>query len=118
MMTLAPILLLLRLFDNGMPRMMRLAAVFGRVPMFYYLLHIPLIHLLAVVFCYLRYGAVHWVFESPTLANFPFTAPPDWGLTLPETYLMWVFVVGLLYPVCLWFVALKGRSSVPWLSYL
>ncbi len=118
LMTLGPILLLLRLFDSGMPRMMRPAAVFGRVPMFYYLLHIPLIHLLAVVFCYLRYGAVHWVFESPTLANFPFTAPPGWGLTLPETYLIWMFVVGLLYPACLWFAALKRQSSAPWLSYL
>jgi uncharacterized membrane protein len=118
LMTLGPILLLLRLFENGVPRVLRPAGVFGRVPMFYYLLHIPLIHLLAVVVCYLRYGAVHWMFASPTLNNFPFTAPPGWGLTLPETYLIWASVVALLYPLCLWFAALKRRSSAPWLSYL
>jgi uncharacterized membrane protein len=76
LMTLGPILLLLRVFDDGVPRVLRPANVLGRVPMFYYLLHIPLIHLLAVALCYLRYGAVHWMFESPTLGDFPFTAPP------------------------------------------
>jgi uncharacterized membrane protein len=118
LMTLGPILLLLRVFENGTPRVLRPANIFGRVPMFYYLLHIPLIHLLAVALCYLRYGAVHWMFESPSLDKFPFTPPPGWGLTLPETYLMWAFVVALLYPACLWFAALKRRSSAPWLSYL
>jgi len=117
-MTLGPILLLLGVFENGMPRVLRPAQVFGRVPMFYYLLHIPLIHLLAVVVCYLRYGAVHWMFQSPTLGDFPFTAPPGWGLTLPETYVLWVFVVALLYPACVWFAALKRRSTAPWLGYL
>ena len=39
--------------------------------MFYYLLHFPLIHLLAVAVCYARYGQVHWMFESPTIAQFP-----------------------------------------------
>ena len=65
-MTLGPILLLLRLFEGWTPRILRPVNVFGRVPMFYYLLHLPLIHLLAVALCGLRYGAVHWMFESPT----------------------------------------------------
>jgi len=118
LMTLGPILLLLRVFENGTPRWLRPANVFGRVPMFYYLLQFPLIHLLAVAFCYLRYGTVHWMFESPTLANFPFTSPPGWGLTLPETYLMGIFVVALLYPICRWFAEVKRRSTASWLSYL
>jgi uncharacterized membrane protein len=118
LMTLGPILLLLRVFENGTPKWLRPAGVFGRVPMFYYLLQFPLIHLLAVAFCYLRYGAVHWMFESPTLANYPFTAPPGWGLTLPQTYLVWIFVVAVLYPICLWFAGMKRRSRAFWLSYL
>jgi len=118
LMTLGPVLLLLRIFDSGAPRVLQPVTVFGRVPMFYYLLHIPLIHLLAVALCYLKYRAVHRMFESPSLANFPFTAPPGWGLTLPETYLMWVFVVALLYPVCRWFAAVKQRPHDVWLSYV
>jgi uncharacterized membrane protein len=118
LMTLGPALLLLCVFDRGVPKPLRPAIVFGRVPMFYYLLHIPLIHLLAVVYCYARYGAVHWMFESPTLADIPFTPPPGWGLTLPATYLVWALVVALLYPLCRWFAALKQRRRDPWFSYL
>lgn len=118
LMTLGPILLLLRVFDNGAPKMLRPVNIFGRVPMFYYLVHIPLIHLLALLLCYLRYGAVHWIFESPTLNDFPFTAPPGWGLRLPETYLMWIVVVALMYPLCRWFAGVKQRNRAAWLSYL
>jgi uncharacterized membrane protein len=118
LMTLGPILLLLRVFENGTPRGLRPVNVFGRVPMSYYLLHIPLIHLLAVALCYLQHGTAHWMFESPTIANYPFTAPPGWGLTLPETYLVWVLVVALLYPVCRWIAGVKQRHRNAWLSYL
>src|SRR5262249_43813425 len=60
-------------------RVLRPALLFGRVPLFYFLLHLPLIHLLAVAVCYARYGTAHWMFESPTLDRFPFTQPPGWG---------------------------------------
>lgn len=118
LMTLGPILLLLRVFDNGTPTLLRPVNIFGRVPMFYFLIHIPLIHLLALVVCYLRYGAVHWIFQSPTLKDFPFTQPPGWGLELPETYLMWILVVVLMYPACRWYAGVKRRNKSPWLSYL
>jgi hypothetical protein len=116
-MTLGPALLFLWAVDGTTPRWMRPALVFGKVPMFYYLLHIPLIHLLAIIVCYSRYGQVHWMFESPTVAQFPITPPPGWGFSLPIVYLVWVFVVLALYPVCRWFAALKQRRSDAWLSY-
>ena len=65
-MTLGPAMLFLWAVDGTTPRWMRPALVFGKVPMFYYLLHIPLIHLLAIIVCFARYGQVHWMFESPT----------------------------------------------------
>ena len=55
--------------------------------MFYFLLHIPLIHLLAVIVCYARYRQAYWMFESPDVANFPFTQPPGGGFPLPVVYL-------------------------------
>ena len=97
---------------------LRPALVFGQVPLFYFTLHLPLIHLLAVVLCYLQNGAVHWMFESPDLGTYPFTPPPDWGLSLPWIYLLWVAVVVMLYPVCAWFAGVKRRQASPWLSYL
>jgi hypothetical protein len=81
-------------------------------------LHFPLIHLLAVVTCYMRYGSAHWMFESPDLAHYPFTAPPGWGYSLPVVYLIWILVVVAMYPLCRWFAALKQRRSDAWLSYL
>jgi hypothetical protein len=92
--------------------------VFGKVPMFYFVLHFTLIHLLAVITCYARYGSAHWMFESPDLGHYPFSAPPGWGFSLPVVYLVWAFVVVAMYPLCRWFAALRQRRNDPWLSYL
>jgi uncharacterized membrane protein len=118
LMTLGPAMVLLWAVDRGTPRLFRPALVIGKVPMFYYVLHFALIHLLAVITCYVRYGSAHWMFESPDLAHYPFSAPPGWGYSLPVVYLAWAFVVVAMYPLCRWFAALKQRRSDPWLSYL
>jgi uncharacterized membrane protein len=118
LMTLGPAMLLLRAVDGGTPRLLGPALVIGRVPLFYYALHFFLIHLLAVLTCQARYGSAHWMFESPDLAHYPFSAPPGWGYSLPVVYLVWAFVVAALYPLCRWFAALKQRRADAWLSYL
>ena len=118
LMTLGPALIFLRAVDGRTPRALRPALTFGRVPMFYFVLHLPLIHLLAVIVCHARYGTAHWMFESPDLARFPFTAPPGWGFSLPIVYVIWILVVAGLYPACRWFAAVKQRRTDAWLSYL
>jgi uncharacterized membrane protein len=118
LMTLGPALLFLRAVDERTPGLLRPALVIGRVPMFYYLLHVVVIHTLAVLASFARYGAVHWMFESPGLAQFPVTQPPGWAAPLPIVYLVWATVVVLLYPLCRWYAALKARSANPLLSYL
>ena len=100
------------------PRLLHPVLIIGKVPLFYYVLHIPLIHIIAVIVCYARYGHVYWMFESPDASNVPFTAPPGWGLPLPVVYLIWGIVVLLLYPLCRWFAGVKQRRSDAWLSYL
>ena len=117
LMTLGPAILLLWAIDAGTPRWMKPALIFGRVPMFYYLLHIPLIHLLAIVVCFARYGQVYWMFESNDLGSFPVASPPGWGYSLPVVYLVWLVVVLTLYPLCRWFAGVRQRRSDPWLSY-
>ena len=117
LMTLGPSTLGLWALDHATPRWLRPALIFGRVPMFYYLLHIPLIHLLAIAVCYARYSHVYWMFQSPSLDVFPFTPPPGWGYSLPIVYLMWVIVVAVLYPLCRWFAGVRQRRTDPWLSY-
>lgn len=118
LMTLGPTLLLLRAFENGTPRAFSPALVLGRVPMFYFILHFFLIHLLAVVVCYAQNGSAHWMFESPDLGNYPFTPPSNWGFALPLVYLVWISVVVISYPLCRWFAGLKQRRRDAWLSYL
>ena len=118
MMALGPALLILRRLDRGVPSWLQPALVFGRVPLFYFVLHLALIHLLAVVVCYAQNGSAHWMFESPNLGAYPFTPPPGWGLSLPLIYGIWILVVVLLYPVCRWFAGVKQRRNEVWLSYL
>lgn len=117
LMTLGPILLFLWAVDRRTPGPLRPTLTFGRVPLFYYLGHFALLHVLAVVVCYLRYGAAHWMFESPDLAHYPFSPPPGWGFTLPVVYLWWVSVVVAMYPLCVWFARIKQRRTDGWLSY-
>ena len=118
LMTLGPAVIFLGFSDAYTPRWLRPAIIYGKVPLFYYLLHVPLIHLICVALCYMRYGEIHSMFESPTLDNYPITRPPGWGVSLPLVYLLWAFVVLAMYPLCRRYAAHKQRSSNPWLSYL
>jgi uncharacterized membrane protein len=118
LMTLGPAMIFLWAVDRGTPRVLRPALVIGKVPLFYYMVHFAFIHLLAVIVCYVRYGSAHWMFESPDLGHYPFSAPPSWGYPLPIVYLIWVFVVIAMYPLCRWFAEVKERRRDAWLSYV
>jgi uncharacterized membrane protein len=115
LMTLGPALIVLSFLDRGTPRVLQPFLVFGRVPLFYYLLHLPLIHGLAVVVAYARFGHAEWLFGNPFN---PTVAPPTNGFDLPIIYLIWIAVVLALYPLCRWFAQLKQRRRDAWLSYL
>jgi uncharacterized membrane protein len=117
LMTLGPAMLFLRAVDGQSPAWLRPALTVGKVPMFYYLLHVPLMHLIAVAVCYLRYGHAYWLFQSNDLSEFPTAKPPGWNYPLPIVYLVWIAVVVLLYPLCRWFAQLKQRRGDLWLSY-
>jgi uncharacterized membrane protein len=122
LMTIGPALLLLawldRDTDGRSPKILVPVLTFGRVPLFYFLLHMPLIHAAACVVCWFRYGTAHWMMESPTIAQYPFTQPPGWGYGLPIIYAAWAGVVIGLYPLCRWFAQVKQRHSAWWLSYV
>jgi uncharacterized membrane protein len=118
LMTLGPALLLLAAVDRAVPAWLGPALLIGRVPLFYYVVHFALIHLLAVLVCLERYGTAHWMFASPDVGTFPFTPPPGWGYPLPVVYLVWAGVVAAMYPLCRWFAGIKSRRSEWWLRYL
>ena len=117
LMTLGPALIALSFLDRGTPKMLRPLLIFGRVPLFYYLLHLPLIHGLAVLVALIRYGRADWLFKSP-FSTPPGQVPPDNGFSLSVVYLIWIGLVLALYPICRWFAEFKRRRRSPWLSYL
>jgi uncharacterized membrane protein len=91
--------------------------VFGRVPLFFYVLHIPLIHASACVVSLIRTGAVDpWLFTNHPMAN-P-DPPPGYTWSLGLLYLVWAIVILLLLPACHWYARLKATRRSPWLSYL
>jgi uncharacterized membrane protein len=84
----------------------------GRVPFAFYVAHIYLIHL-----CALLLGVAQGYPPGPFVAFFGFF-PKGYGVGLPGVYLGWVLVVALLYPFCRWVAQVKARRRDWWLSYL
>jgi uncharacterized membrane protein len=112
LMTLGPAIASLAIFDRGTGPLGRPLVTFGRVPLFYYLLQWPLIHILAVAFNAARGVDYRWL-----LGSGPFQAPTNYGYSLPVVYAMWVVTVVILYVPCRWFADLKRRRRDVWLSY-
>ena len=117
LMTLGPSFILLALLDRDLGKFWRPFIVFGRVPLFFYIVHIFLIHAIALLISYLRYGGPSGLFAGP-LFHDARQYPPDYGLGLAGVYVVWLLVVIALYPVCRWFAELKQRRRGGWLSYL
>ena len=120
LMTLGPALLLLRALDGQrtIPPWLQPAVIIGRVPMFFFLLHFVLIHLLAVAASAVRLGDASGMFQSASLDKFPITQPPGWPMGLPAVYMIWTAVVVLMYRPCRWFAEVRRRRTDWWLSYL
>ena len=117
LMTLGPTIAPIPLLERARGVAARTLSVFGRVPFFFYVLHIPLIHGLALVVSRIRLGEVSpWLFANHPMGNPP---PPEgyaWSLAL--LYLVWIVALGMLYVPCRWFAELKVRRRDWWLSYL
>jgi len=104
MMTLGPALMLLASFEHVRGGFASLLGTFGRVPFFYYVIHIYLIHGLAVATAFAMTGVL--------------TSTPEISLSLAGVYFVWLLVLVLLYPICRWFAELKKSGNGRWWSYL
>lgn len=117
LMTLGPMIALIPSLEGLHGAFARAVTVFGRVPFFYYVLHIPLIHALALLVSRIRFGHVDpWLFTNHPMGN---PEPPDgYVWSLPLLYLVWCIAILLLYPACLWFADFKARRRDWWLKYV
>lgn len=117
LMTIGPGLLLLVLLDRTLPQRQSVLATFGEVPLIFYLLHLPLIHGLAVLWDLSIYGTALWQFNWPINPDH-LKPPSDHGVPLPGVYLVTSCVIALLYPVCRCYARLKQKRAHPLLRYL
>lgn len=114
LMTLGPALMLLSRLDRWRGPVAELFIGYGRVPMFFYLLHLPLIHAGSVLARYLLFGPAAFEAASPQAA-----LPSAYVPSLLPVYGAWLLVLALLHPACRWYGGYKRRHREQrWLSYL
>jgi len=93
--------------------------VFGRTPFFFFLAHMAVIHALAIILGFFRYGKAGFLLLRPPSMGSPRQMfPPDYGYGLWGVYAVWIAVIVILYPMCRWYAQLKQRRRDWWLSYL
>jgi uncharacterized membrane protein len=117
LVTLGPAMIFLSVSEKYLGRISQYVISLGRVPMFYYILHLYLIHIIAVVAAWMTGYTLDdmifntWVTDSPNLKGY--------GFSLGITYLVWIGVVITLFPLCLWYDRYKSSHREKWwLSYL
>lgn len=119
LMTLGPALVAMAWLEKVHFRFTNPLIVFGRVPFFYYGAHLLLAHLMAIAINCARYGPKPFLLMTPPSMGGPSSLfPVGYGFPLWTAYAVWVVVLLLLYPVCLWFARLKQRRHDWWLTYL
>lgn len=118
LMTTGPALLFLAYAERPLNKFTAKVMVFGKVPMFFYLLHIPVIHTLGIFAAMISgrpasdmVNFTTWVTANQQLVGY--------GFSLVVVYLVWIGVMLLLYPLCLWFSKYKqaNQGTKKWLSY-
>lgn len=117
LMTLGPVLVILALMERVNFSFLKPFHVFGRVPMFYYVLHFSLIHAISLALFMNKTG------KSLGEIDFHFNKSfggitAEGGYSLTVTYLLWMAVVIFLYPLCVWYNRYKSTHKHWWLSYI
>lgn len=112
LMTLGPAAIFCSYADRLPEDIRRPLTVFGRAPFAFYVAHLYVIHVVAIVL------GVAQGFAATQFFTFSFFFPKGYGLGLPGVYVVWLLVVAALYPLCAWVAAVKDRRRDWWLSYL
>jgi uncharacterized membrane protein len=114
LMTIGPAILFLAFTEKPLNRFGNIISIYGKVPMFYYLIHFYVIHIAAIIGALLCGFTLHDV-----LSLNPDHPLPDYGFRLWVVYVVWLTIVALLYPLCKRYAKYKfGHPEKWWLSYL
>jgi len=116
LITLGIMFLILAIAEQPKGWFIKLASVYGKVPLFYFLAHFVIIHITMLIILYWQgFSSAQIDFASGT-----FGRPKDVtsGLSLSAVYIIWIAVVVLLYKPCIWFGKYKAENSYWWLKYI
>ena len=118
LMTLGPAIIFLAFAENAKSAVSRIVSVYGRVPMFYYVVHIFIIHLLTLAAAplFTDFSWKVWILKEPLWFT---QSLKGYGFSLSVVYLVWLVVVIGVYPLCKWYDRYKtSHKEKWWLSYL
>lgn len=115
-MTIGPALLLLAWWDNIQNAFTKFVSVYGRVPFFYFVVHLFVLHFITMILYFYRGHTFAETMNEPVITKF---VKGGEGFSLTITYVIWLAVVIGLYPVCKWYDRYKtNHKEKKWLSYL
>lgn len=117
LMILGPVLIILSFTENATGWLKEKTTVFGRVPLFYFIVHFYVLHIAAL--------AIHLIVSGKSLSEIDFHLSaglggiaPGVGYPLIWTYVAWITLIVVLYPICKWYNHYKSTHTHWWLSYL
>jgi len=116
LVTLGIMFLILAFAENTKNRFMNFVSVYGKVPLFYFLVHFYLIHIITIILLFMQ--GFQW--SQMDFASGTFGRPKgiESGVGLSIIYLIWITIVLLLYKPCLWFGQYKTNHKQWWLKYI
>ena len=112
-MTIGPAMFFLSWVEKKNNIFTRVMLVFGKVPLFYYVIHLFLIHTLALLLAVLT----HWSLKGEIITGKWQALSKVYGFSMPVVYLLWLVVVALLYPACVKYGKLKASKKYKFLSF-
>jgi uncharacterized membrane protein len=116
-MTIGTSLVILGLIGNVKNKFADAITVYGKVPLFYYILHFYILHLLSSLLFFYNGHSFEEGAKGAAGVPFKFIFPGE-GFGLGGVYLIWLIVVVGLYPLCRWYAGYKRNHSNWWLSYV
>lgn len=117
LITMGPAFLFLYFIENVKNKITHFLLIFGRVPFFYYIIHVFVIHVIAIIGLLLT--SKDWKLMIFTKETFFQGKLKDYGYDLWIVYLVWIGIVLLLYPICKRYMIYKAKNKDKWwLSYL
>ncbi len=116
LVTLGIMFLILAVTEQSKSRIVDITSVYGKTPLFYFIIHFYIIHSLLIIVLFLQ--GFHWAALNFASGTFGRPKGVESGVTLWAVYLIWIAVVMVLYKPCAWFGKYKAEHKRWWLRYI